>query len=604
MLFIVVTNLFNITHPIIVKEAVDHLESIGRSIPEFRDSEQTKVISEPEGLSMVLSWLGMDTEHSVSSLSELTKLAIKTGILLCVLYIVIALIKGLFLFMTRQTIIVMSRYIEYDLKNEIYDQYQALSRSFYKKNNTGDLMNRISEDVGKVRMYFGPAVMYTINLIVLSVMAIWAMIQISPKLTLVSLAPLPIMSVLIYVVSSIMNKRSELVQEQQSNLSTFVQEAFSGIRVLKAYCRLDGFADMFAKETELYKEKQLSLVKVNALFMPTIILLIGASTLLSIYVGGTMVIRGEDGLTIGDMVAFVIYVNMLTWPFASIGWVTSLVQRASASQARINEFLQLEPEINSGTQPIDNFEGRITFNDVSFTYKESGTEALTSISFEVNPGESFALFGRTGSGKSTIVELLTRQYDPDEGSIAFDNKDIKSFDLSALRGTIGYVPQDVFLFSDTIKNNIAFGKESEANLDEIDKAASLAQVKENIMAFPDKYDTVLGEWGISLSGGQKQRVSIARAIIRHPKVLIFDDSLSAVDTETEESILRGLDTVMENVTTILVSHRVSTVARAKKIMVLDNGRIADMGTHEELLSRVGFYRSMHEKQSLEMRVNN
>jgi len=603
ILFIVISNLFNILHPIVVKQAIDHLEKMVDVLPEMDTGVQEMTISPPPMIATIKDAIGMDGGNYVVSGREGVLDSVMTiGLLLAGLYVLISLLKGVFLFFTRQTIIVMSRHIEYDLKNEVYEQYQALSRSFYKRNKTGDLMNRISEDVGKVRMYLGPAVMYTFNMGVLFILAISSMIAISPELTMYTLAPLPIMSIIIYYVSTIINKRSEKVQEQQSNLSSFVQESFSGIRILKAYCRSTGFSKMFAEESELYKERQLELVKVNALFMPTIILLIGISTLLSIYMGGRMIIQGTNGFTFGDMVAFVIYVNMLTWPFAAVGWVTSLVQRASASQRRINEFLLEEPEIISGDVAISGLTDSIAFEHVNFTYSESGTKALKDVSFTIKKGGSLALFGRTGSGKSTVVDLLTRQFDPTDGQVLVDGKSLATYDIDDLRKLIGYVPQDVFLFSDTIKENISFGLNKEATQSEIDAAAEMASVKGEIISFPDKYETLLGEWGISLSGGQKQRVSIARALIRRPDILIFDDSLSAVDTETEDAILTGMNDIMKEVTTIVISHRVSTVARAQQILVFDEGRIVQTGTHAELLEQDGFYADMHLKQSLESQM--
>lgn len=598
--FIVIQNVLAVYGPIVVKESVDFLKSAAETYQAYPDTEG-KTIATPETLAWIESATGISlVQEEFKSRPDLLDIIMGTGALLAILYIVIALIKGLFLFFTRQTIIVMSRLIEYDLKNEIYDQYQRLSMSFYKRNNTGDLMNRISEDVGKVRMYLGPAIMYTINLIVLAVLAVTSMVKLNPELTLYVLLPLPIMSVMIYHVSRIMNRRSEAVQRQQSALSTFVQENFSGIRVMKAYGREDERIGTFRDESNEYRDRVISKVKVDALFMPTIILLIGISTLLAIFIGGRMIIQGEQGFTAGDLTAFVIFVNMLTWPFASVGWVTSLVQQAAASQERINEFLRVVPEIKGGAKTLETVRGEIRFERVSFTYPESGIQALQNVSFSLQPGQTLGVFGRTGSGKSTLTALLTRQFDPDSGSIYLDGVDIRELDLRSLRKEMGYVPQEVFLFSDSIANNIAFGLEEAVERERIEQAGAEAELDGEIQNLSDGYDTLLGEWGITLSGGQKQRVSLARAIIRRPKVLIFDDSLSAVDTETEENILLTLDKIIAQRSTVLISHRISTIRRADHIIVLDEGAVVAEGSHEELLAGGGFYAEMEHKQSLEM----
>ncbi|MGB6036876.1 MAG: ABC transporter ATP-binding protein, partial [Cryomorphaceae bacterium] len=510
----------------------------------------------------------------------------------------VSVLKGVFLFFTRQTIIVMSRLIEFDLKNEVFDHYQKLTLAFYRRNNTGDLMNRISEDVSQVRMYLGPAIMYSINLVVLAVLAIGAMLRVNVELTLYVLLPLPLLSVSIYYVSKIINQRSERVQRQQSRLSTLTQEAFSGIRVLKAYNRQNFIQKDFTRECNTYKVLSLSQVKVDALFMPAIILLIGLSTIITIYVGGIKAIQGE--ITIGNIAEFVIYVNMLTWPFASVGWVTSLVQRAAASQERINEFLHTEPEIANPKAEKDEISGKIDFRNVSFIYPDSGIEALNNVSFSIPKGSTLAIIGRTGSGKSTIANLICRNFDVNEGQLLIDNQPINSLNLESLRSSIGYVPQDVFLFSDSIANNIGFGLNPEDISPEIIiKAAERAYVKHNIDEFPKKFETILGERGINLSGGQKQRVSIARAIAKEPNILIFDDCLSAVDTETEEIILGNLREIMKGKTTLLISHRVSTVKLADQIIVLDHGKVVEKGSHEELLSIDGEYRDLYQKQLLE-----
>ena len=513
------------------------------------------------------------------------------------LVIGLSLAKGFFLFLTRMTIIVMSRLIEYDMKNEIFDQYQNLSLSFYKQNNTGDLMNRISEDVSKVRMYFGPAIMYTINLFVLFTLLIYTMLQVNVKLTIYVLTPLPLLTISIYYASKIINNKSEKVQRQLSRITTFVQEAFSGIRVIKAYTQQGSKNIIFEGELEAYREKTLELVKVNAVFMPLMILMIGLSTILTIFIGGKLAIAGE--ISLGNIAEFVIYVNMLTWPVASLGWVTSLVQRAAASQERINEFLLAIPDIkNTGTskEPI---KGDIEFENVSFTYPNSNIVALKNVSFKINAGESLAILGRTGSGKSTIASLLVRLYDVDEGAIIIDGKNIKDIDINVLRQSFGTVPQEVFLFSESIANNIAFGKiKNVADNSEVEQAAKLAEIYTDISEFPEGFETKVGERGVTLSGGQKQRLSIARAIMSNPKIFIFDDCLSAVDTETENRIISNLKSVMSQTTSIIITHRVSSSIGSNKIIVLDHAEIVETGTHSQLITQKGFYADSYEKQLL------
>ncbi|MEJ6600090.1 MAG: ABC transporter ATP-binding protein [Crocinitomicaceae bacterium] len=512
-------------------------------------------------------------------------------------YIALSLIAGIFLFLTRQTIIIMSRYIEYDLKNEIYQQYQKLSYTFFKKNNTGDLMTRISEDVTKVRMYLGPGIMYTINLAVLSILVISVMISINGWLTLVVLAPLPLMSFIIYKVASRINKISTTVQKEQSFMSTLVQETFSGIRVIKAYDRTKEIEDKFNLSANGYKNKNMKLVFVNALFMPTIFILVGLSSVLCIYLGGIFHINGN--MTIGDITKFIFFVNMLTWPFASVGWVTSLIQRAAASQERINEFLKEEPEIVNRSQEPLVFKKEIEFRNVSYTFPNSGVQAINNLSFIIEKGESLGIIGRTGCGKSTIIQLLTRQVEPQSGVILIDGKNINDCNLDELRSRTSVVPQDVFLFSDTIKNNISFGLNkgdtSEEMLIEVTKQA---HVYHNIVEFKSGFDTLLGERGVNLSGGQKQRISIARALIRTPEILILDDCLSAVDTETEKIILRNFKN-MNDVTSMIVSHRVSSIRNASRIINIAEGRLTEKGTHEELIQANGTYAELYQKQLAE-----
>jgi len=519
------------------------------------------------------------------------------GLYFCGMYLLYSIIKGVFLFLVRQTIIVMSRYIEYDLKNEIYDKYQALSYSFYKEHSTGDIMNRISEDVSRVRMYLGPAIMYTVNLVILFVMVISAMLWKHPMLTLYVLIPLPLMSYLVFKISATINKKSEVTQRQQSALSTFVQEAFSGIRVLKAFNRSKHFTDKFETENEYYKSVTLSLAKVQALFSPVIIFLIGLSTIITVYIGGMLVINGE-GLDIGDILQYVIYVNMLTWPFASVGWVSSLVQRAAASQERINEFLLTPIEVVEVENPVKKDISSVVFDNVSYTYQNTGIEALKNISFELKKGQSLAITGRTGSGKSTIASLIERLFDVTNGEIRISDTSIKELDLHHLRSKIGYVPQEVFLFSDSIYNNIVFGSNAvnEQTQERVEKVAKMAQVHENIIGFEHGYQTKVGERGITLSGGQKQRVSIARALMREPDLLIFDDCLSAVDLETEEQILNELRVLMKDKTTIFIGNRISSLRTADLILVLEDGSIAEQGTHQELLDKKGIYHSLYLQQ--------
>ncbi|MFK7780894.1 ABC transporter ATP-binding protein [Psychroserpens sp.] len=505
-----------------------------------------------------------------------------------------AVIAGVFTFLMRQTIINVSRHIEYDLKNEVYQQYQRLSLNFYKSNRTGDLMNRISEDVTKVRMYTGPAIMYTVNMVTLFIVALIYMLSVAPKLTLYTMLPLPFLSFIIYKLSKVINKRSTIVQEYLSNLSTYTQESFSGISVIKAYGIEDDNNIAFNTLSEESKTKQIDLTKVQALFFPSMILLIGISNILVAYVGGMQYINGEIK-EIGTIAEFLMYVNMLTWPVATVGWVTNLVQQAEASQKRINEFLKQEPEIKNNTLEHTPIEGNIDFKDVTFTYPDTNITALNKVSFSLKKGETLAILGKTGSGKSTILDLIGRLYDVQEGNINIDGKVINQVNLNNLRDSIGYVPQDAFLFSDTIENNIRFGKE-DATEAEVIEAAKMAYVHKNIEKFTNGYQTKLGERGITLSGGQKQRVSIARALIKAPEIMLFDDCLSAVDTETEEKILSSLRKVSQGKTTIIVSHRVSSAKDADKIIVLDDGEIVQNGTHEHLINVDGYYKELYLKQ--------
>ena len=511
-----------------------------------------------------------------------------------VLILLMALLRGFFLFLIRQTIIAMSRYIEYDLKNDIFNHYQDLPLSFYRSNSTGDLMARISEDVSRVRMYLGPAIMYGINLIILFPMVIGYMLTVNVPLTVYSLLPLPILSLSIYFVNTMINERSEKIQRSLSGLSTFVQEAFSGIRVLKAFVREEDSTKDFREASEEYKDKSIRLTLVQSLFYPLILALIGISTIITVYVGGIQVIEGAIGY--GVIAEFILYVNILTWPVTSLGWITSIVQRAAASQTRINEFLDQKSDILSTESLTKKIEGKITLNNVSFIYPDSGTKALDQITFEVEAGQSLAIIGTTGSGKSTIANLLMRMYDASSGQILIDDADIKAYDIQYLRKQIGYVPQDVFLFSDSITNNIGFGLD-QVKEEKVMQAAKDAEVYDNIVNFPKGFETRLGERGITLSGGQKQRVSIARAIAKDPAILLLDDCLSAVDTKTENAILNALKKIMVDRTSIIISHRVSSAKLADIIVVLDDGKMVEKGTHQSLLERKGVYAELYEKQT-------
>ncbi len=568
LLFVIISNIFQIIPAPVVRYAIDLVTDNLAVYHSFQES----------GL--------QDNVYEIFT----SNILIYAGLIL-----LMALMRGLFLFMVRQTIIVMSRLVEFDLKNEIYGHYQSLPLAFYRRNNTGDLLNRISEDVSKVRMYLGPSIMYGLNMITLFALLIPYMLSINVTLTLYALIPLPILSVSIYYVNNIINKRSEEIQVSQSGLSTFVQEAFSGIRVLKSFTREEDSNRQFAAKSDEYKHKSLRLTRVQALFYPLILGLIGLSTILTVYAGSSQVLAGT--LTFGNIAEFIIYVNMLTWPVTSLGWISSITQRAAASQKRINEFLKTKNDILSTKELEVELEGSIQFEHVNFTYPGSGIHALKDVSFRVNPGEALAIIGTTGSGKSTIANVITRMYDVTSGEVCIDGRDIKAYNVVNLRSQVGYVPQDVFLFSDSIYNNIAFGADH-ADEEKVIKAAKEADVYHNIIEFPGGFGTKLGERGITLSGGQKQRVSIARAICRDPKILILDDALSAVDTKTENAILNSLKKIMEGRTTVIISHRVSSAKLADKIIVLDDGQVVEQGTNESLLAKNGVYKELYDKQMI------
>ena len=593
-LLIIAGNIFAVYAPVVVRDGIDLLADALSMVQGH--SAETVTVEQPSTFRHLASFFGSDLAPLELNPGNYADIIIRTGLLLAGLYLLMFLMKGVFLFYQRQALIVMSRHMEFDLKNEIYDKYQELDLTFYKQNRTGDLMNRISEDVNRVRMYLGPAVMYTLNLIVLLVMCVVVMWKIDRELTLYALSPMPFMMIAIFYVSTLINRRTDQVQTHQSRLSTMVQESISGIRILKGFHREKYFSGLFEKESTQYKEKQLRLVKVDAFFMPVMVILVGLSTLLTVFVGAHKVMEGE--ISAGVIVQFVFYVNILTWPFAIVGWVTSLVQKAEASQARINEFLRTIPAIeNTGTlkQPLN---GDIEFRNVTYTYPDSGIIALDHVSFRIDSGKTLGIVGRTGSGKSTIANLLLRMMNTTSGEILIDGQPVASHDLSHLRKNIGYVPQEVFLFSDSIHNNIAFGKDDLTD-EEISQAAIDADIHDTIQGFADGYQTILGERGINLSGGQKQRISIARALVKKPTIFVFDDCLSAVDTETEDHILSSLRKAMATCTGIIIAHRISSVKEADHIIVLDHGKIRESGNHQELLSQDGLYAAMYRQQSAE-----
>lgn len=569
IIFVSLSNYFRVLQPQMIREALD-------------------LVVENIGLFGLFQGFGMQP--------ELFKILGRSLLYFGVLVLILALLMGIFMYLMRQTIIVMSRLIEYDMRKEIFAHYERLNTAFYKRNNTGDLMSRITEDVSKVRMYLGPAVLYGINLVSLTVLVIYSMLSVNVELTLYSLAPLPLLSISIYYVSNMINKKSEVIQRQLATLNSNAQEVYSGIRVVKSYVQEGAMASFFAEQSDDYKAKSLNLARVDAFFYPLMILLIGASTVITVYVGGLQVVRGA--ITPGNIAEFVIYVNMLTWPVTAIGWIASIVQQAAASQKRINEFLNTEPEITNPTEETEPVKGQIEFDRVDFTYPDTGIQALKAVTFRLEPGQKMAIIGRTGSGKTTIADLITRMYDVSGGAIRIDGKDIREHNLGHIRQRIGYVPQDVFLFSDTIANNIAFGKR-DASREDIEQHARHAAIHDEIKELPDGFDTAVGERGVTLSGGQKQRVSIARAFLKKPDVVVLDDCLSAVDTKTEKQILGYLSGALSDKTAIIITHRIYSLLQFDKIIVLEDGAIVENGTHEELLRKRGYYYELYEKQSLE-----
>ncbi|MGB0179254.1 MAG: ABC transporter ATP-binding protein [Flavobacteriales bacterium] len=608
VVFIAFTNVFAVWAPSMIGEGVNALNEANRDflVPlndgVTFDELSSNEVRIPDNLTWLGTLVGADVapDQAPSSRQDVLDLVVWIGLAQAGLFLLAYLIKGVFSFLTRQTVIVMSRLVEYDLKAAIYDHYQVLDTTFYKAHDTGDLMNRISEDVSNVRMYLGPAIMYSLNLMVLVSLVVGVMLYIDPVLTAFALLPLPLMSAGIYFISANIHRKSDAKQQAQSAVSSFVQQHIAGMRVLKSFHREKAAAARFDVETDLYKMRVLDLVKVEAMFMPLIVLLVGLSTILTVYVGGHRVAAGH--LDLGHIFQFVFYVNLLTWPFASVGWVTSLVQKAEASMARILDFLHAQPAVQSPpdarTTPLSNAPA-LTFDNVTWTYPETGIQALNQVSFSVNAGETVGITGRTGSGKSTILQLAMRMMDPSSGTIALDGTPLHEWDLKAMRSGFGYVPQDVFLFSDTIANNIAFGSEHDTpSLTQIEQAATDAGVAGDVEGFEHRYDTLLGERGVNLSGGQKQRVSIARALIKAPKMLLLDDCLSAVDTETEDAILSAIQR-QEAACTIMVSHRLASLRGADRILVMDEGNLVEEGTHAELLQAGGLYATMHEQQQAE-----
>ncbi|MEI7801840.1 MAG: ABC transporter ATP-binding protein [Bacteroidota bacterium] len=569
VLFIFLSNLFAVLSPEVVRYTIDY--TIG----------QVKFASLLSGFSIA------STFHST---------LIRSIVIFAVIIFAFALLRGIFLFFMRQTIIVMSRYIEYDQKNELYNHYQQLDASFYKENNTGDLMSRITEDVSRVRNYTGPAIMYIINTVILFFMVAYTMYQVNAELTFYALAPLPVLAVCIFFVNSIIEKRSEAIQLQLSQLTTTAQETYSGIRIIKAYVQEHFSEKHFNDESIEYKNRQLKLARVESFFFPTIFMLVGFSTLSVVFVGGNKVMQGQ--ITPGNIAEYFMYINMLTWPIASMGWVMALIQRASASQKRLDEFLSIEPKIKNPTAEKHPIKGGVEFHNVSFTYDNTGITALKNISFQLKAGEKMAVIGRTGAGKSTMANLFTRVFDVTEGSILLDGIDIRSINLNSLREQVGVVPQDVLLFSDTVTNNISFGN------DVVDEPlavefANRAAIGEEILRLQHGYNTMVGERGVMLSGGQKQRISIARALIKNPSVLVLDDCLSAVDARTENKILEQFNEVLKEKTAIVITHRIFTLIQFDKIIVLDKGKIAEEGTHQQLLSCRGIYFQLYELQQQE-----
>ena len=589
-LFIIVSNYFAVLVPQVTRFIIDHVQksidatqNTGRPVAFNHDREYDFFVLK------FIKWV----EADFSQRSDLSKIVILCGITILLL----ALLRGFFMFLMRQTIIVMSRHIEYDQKNEVFQHYQQLDTSFYKTHSTGDLMSRMAEDVARVRMFTGPAIMYLINLVALISLSLFYMLKKDVELTVYVLAPLPILAITIYYVNSIINKKSERIQALLANLTTNAQESYSGIRVIKSFVQEKAMFGFFDKNSEEYKKNVIGLSKVESLYFPSMALLIGLSTLLTIMIGGYYYINyGLERMSLGTITEFVIYINMLTFPVSAIGWTASMIQRAAASQKRLNEFLDTKPVIND--QPLAKkikIDGNIEFSNVDFTYSHTGIEALKNFSLSIKKGEKVAIIGRTGSGKSTVAQLLLRMYDSTNGAIELEGTDIREIDLRSLREQISYVPQDVFLFSDSVANNISFGM-NDGSMLQVEKAALQASVHKDILGFGEKYETMIGERGVTLSGGQKQRISIARALIKDHGLVIFDDCLSAVDTKTENEIIGNLYEYLENRTAIIITHRIFSLFHFDKIVVIEDGRIVEKGTHEELINLNGFYTELYNRQ--------
>lgn len=528
---------------------------------------------------------------------ENAELTVSNVVAICgITILVLALLRGFFMFLMRQTIIVMSRHIEYDQKNEVFDHYQQLDTAFYKNNSTGDLMSRIAEDVSRVRMFTGPAIMYLINLIALISLSVYFMYKRDAMLTLYVLSPLPLLAFTIYYVNTIIHRKSEKLQASLAAVTTNAQESYSGIRVIKSFVQEKAMLGFFEKNSEAYKQNAINLAKVEALYFPSMTLLIGLSTLMTIMIGGIYYINGHPSIGIDTIVEFVIYINMLTFPVSAIGWVASMIQRASASQKRLNEFLDTKPAIQNVTGSAKgNIKGEVKFDHVDFTYPHTRIRALKDFSLHVKPGQKIAIVGRTGSGKSTVAQLLLRMYDVTDGEISIDGKKIREWDIYDLRKQVSYVPQDVFLFSDTVENNIRFGFPT-ASRQQVEEAAKNASIHQEILQFSKQYETMIGERGVTLSGGQKQRISIARALVKDPRLVIFDDCLSAVDARTEKLITGHLDVYLKNKTAIFITHRIFSLFHFDLIVVMDDGRIVEAGTHAELLDQKGYYTDIYNRQ--------
>jgi len=588
-LFIIISNYFAVLAPQVTSFIIDFVQ---RSLDEANNVVSPGVDESGRQYDLLvlkfINWI----ETSFSGNTEVAKVVILCGIVILLL----ALLRGFFMFLMRQTIIVMSRHIEFDQKNEVFQHYQKLDTTFYKTHSTGDLMSRMAEDVARVRMFTGPAIMYLINLVALISLSLFFMIQANKMLTLYVLSPLPLLAITIYFVNSIINKKSEKIQALLANLTTNAQESYSGIRVIKSFVQEKAMLGFFEKNSEEYKKNAIGLSKVESLYFPAMALLIGLSTLLTIMIGGYYYINYPGEMTLGTITEFVIYINMLTFPVSAIGWTASMIQRAAASQKRLNEFLHTEPVVYSPPSAKKiTINGNIRFNDVDFTYAHTGIEALKDFNLSIREGEKVAIIGRTGSGKSTVAQLLLRMYDVTKGNIEIEGTDIREVDLKSLREQISYVPQDVFLFSDSVANNISFGKNS-SNKAEAEKASMQASVHNEILGFSEKYETMIGERGVTLSGGQKQRISIARALIKNHGLVIFDDCLSAVDAKTENEIIGNLYDYLENKTAIIITHRIFSLFHFDKIVVIEDGQIVEQGTHEQLLNLNGYYTELYTRQ--------